>query len=553
MKPKRGIRNPSVSRRELIGTGLSAILSGSAVAQKSLAFAADRGETLYNGIRLPAEWPPHAAAPTLEPMPVPYLTAPPAVIPIDVGRQLFVDDFLIEHTTLKRTFHRAGYHPACPILRPDRPWEMEGGKPTAMVFSDGVWYDPTAKIFKMWYMGGYNAATCYATSRDGITWEKPTLDVKAGTNVVGPMRRDSTIVWQDLEDPDPKRRYKVFTVAERFASYCRMHVHYSPDGIHWGQPVAVSGPCGDRSTVFRNPFRKVWVFSVRNDSRYGRDRLYREAPDPIVGAEWKAGEPEWWVGADRLDAPRDDMKVQPQLYNLDAVAYESIVLGLFSIWHGQTDDRPKPNAVKLGFSRDGYHWHRPDRTAFLPVSERREDWNWGNVQSAGGGCLIVGDRLFFYVSGRTSSPEAPARHTCTTGLATLRRDGFASMDADAAGTLTTRPLRFKGRHLFINGDISRGELRVECLDEHGNVIRFYTKGDCLPVRGDRTRLRVLWSKGRDLSSLAGRPVRFRFHLTHGRLFAFWVSPDASGAGHGYVAAGGPGFSGSTDTVGGATP
>ena len=46
-----------------------------------------------------------------------------------------------------------------------------------------------------------------------------------------------------------------------------------------------------------------------------------------------------------------------------------------------------------------------------------------------------------------------------------------------------------------------------------------------------------------------KPVRFRFHLTNGALYAFWVSPDASGASRGYVAAGGPGFTGATDTVG----
>ena len=44
-------------------------------------------------------------------------------------------------------------------------------------------------------------------------------------------------------------------------------------------------------------------------------------------------------------------------------------------------------------------------------------------------------------------------------------------------------------------------------------------------------------------------VRFRFHLRNGELYAFWVSPEASGASHGYVAAGGPGFTGMTDTVG----
>src|SRR5262245_30355026 len=68
------------------------------------------GEVLYNGIRLSSPWPPRAPAIAAEPMPVPYLDAPPDVLPIDVGRQLFVDDFLIEHTTLRRTFHAATYH-----------------------------------------------------------------------------------------------------------------------------------------------------------------------------------------------------------------------------------------------------------------------------------------------------------------------------------------------------------------------------------------------------------------------------------------------------------
>ena len=53
----------------------------------------------------------------------------------------------------------------------------------------------------------------------------------------------------------------------------------------------------------------------------------------------------------------------------------------------------------------------------------------------------------------------------------------------------------------------------------------------------------------DLSALAGKPVRFRFHLRNGSLYSFWVSPETSGASHGYVAAGGPGFTGPADTVG----
>ena len=78
----------------------------------TLSGSTDAGEHLYNGIELPDAWPPvYDRDPKESQIPVPYLTNPPAVIPIDVGRQLLVDDFLIEKTTLKRTFHTAEYHP----------------------------------------------------------------------------------------------------------------------------------------------------------------------------------------------------------------------------------------------------------------------------------------------------------------------------------------------------------------------------------------------------------------------------------------------------------
>jgi hypothetical protein len=270
----------------------------------------------------------------------------------------------------------------------------------------------------------------------------------------------------------------------------------------------------------------------------------------VAGAKWEGGQPPLWVGADRLDLPREDLKTPCELYNLDAVAYESLLLGLFSIWRGQPADRAKPNEVCLGFSRDGFHWYRPSHRAFIPVSEHQGDWHWGNVQSAGGGCLVVGDSLYFYVSGRAGVPGSRSSGVSSTGLALLRRDGFASMDAgETEGTLTTRPVRFGGKHLFVNVDAEAGELRVEVLEEGGQVIAPLTRANCVPIRADKTLQAVRWEGADDLAALAGKPVRFRFHLTNGRLYAFWVSPEASGASHGYVAAGGPGFTGPVDTVG----
>jgi len=90
-------------------------------------------KVLYNGVRLPKDWPPRMEKLTRTPMPVPYLEHPPEVVPIDTGRQLLVDDFLVAQTNLQRTFYQAQYHPACPVLKPDKPWEKQPGPPRRVV------------------------------------------------------------------------------------------------------------------------------------------------------------------------------------------------------------------------------------------------------------------------------------------------------------------------------------------------------------------------------------------------------------------------------------
>jgi hypothetical protein len=300
----------------------------------------------------------------------------------------------------------------------------------------------------------------------------------------------------------------------------------------------------------------VWVYSIRDSAAFGglehkiRSRRYWENANALAGADWTEAKATLWTSVDKLDLPHPEMNIQPELYNLDCVAYESLILGLFDIWVGQKIHRPKPNYLTIGFTRDGFHWDRPTHDPFIPLSNRKGDWNWGNVQSAGGCCLVVGDKLYFYVSGRAGVDGSAGSGVCTTGLATLRRDGFASMDASNAGdTLTTRPVTFRGRYLFVNASANQGELRVEVLDKDGNAIKSFGQTKCTPVRSDRTLQAVRWGWKRDLSALAGQPVKFRFHLKNARLFSFWVSPEKSGASHGYVAAGGPGFTGPTDTIG----
>ena len=564
--------------------GISAILG-------LFAFAVIAGERLHNGIELPDQWPPRMGRlPERLPEP-PYLAEPPDVISIDVGRQLFVDDFLIEETNLTREFHQPVYHPANPVLTYDKPWEMSkasGGLPTACPYSGGIWYDPQRKKFRMWYMGGYIEHLCLAESDDGLNWTKPDLDVVPGTNIV--LNRGATeanSLLMDLQEHDPDRRFKYFltNIGKGWKTECRT----SPDGVHWSDPHWLSGPHGDWTTVFYDPFRQRWGFclrtSDRSPARLGRAKKFWETRDindastvqwpPSAPGRFDAQAP-LWVTADRgLDQPRTELGVAPQLYHLDCVAYESVLLGMFNILRGDFHEndsegrdafpgRPKCAEVCLGYSRDGFHWHRPTHETFAGISEKRGDWNWGNVQSTGNSFVVVGDNLYFYVSGRRGAPNFSDQDTvllnqayagCSTGLAILRRDGFTSMNADGSSeelkTLTTRKVKFSGANLFVNADVGRGELLVEVLDEDGDVIAPFTKENCQAIRSNKTLQSVVW-KNANLEELAGRSVRFRFTLNNGRLFSFWVSNDVNGSSNGYVAGGGPGFSTSRDEVGGAS-
>ncbi len=524
----------------------------------------EQGELLYNGIRLPAEWPPRLERLGPDPMPVPYLIDPPEVIPVDVGRQLFVDDFLVESTTLKRTFHRPEYCRGNPILSPEKPWEMTGRGPMAIPHSGGVCYDPADRLFKMWYITGYQQGVGLVYSKDGIDWQRPVFDhVQPGSNMVYDSGSRGSTIWHDLHTDDPSKRFVMFSSRPGV-------VWFSKDGIEWAEPTKVAGPLSDRTTLSWNPFRNVWVYSIKTIYDGKRARRYWETPQ-LVGhpkSKWSTvDEPTLWIGADSLDPPHKDLQVPPQLYDLDVVPYESILLGSFIIWRGDyrknanTDKakadnqlgRPKQNSACIGFSRDGFHWHRPNRHVFLPKSEKPGDWNWGNSQTAAQSPLIVGDRLYFYVAGRGGLPlEGNTYQDAggSTGLAFLRRDGFASIDAGPnAGTLITRPVKFSGKHLFVNVNNPAGNLRVAISDQNNNPIARFSFDNCTPITTDSTRHAVHWKDAPDLSQLSGRSVKFHFQLTGGQLYAFWVSPDRSGASHGYVAGGGPEFASNRDTLG----
>ena len=130
------------------------------------------------------------------------------MIRIDRGRQLFVDDFLVEHSTLQRTFHRPRVHPASPVLVPETEVERNRGVMPAAAMPSVV-YDPADRRYKMWYLAGYDDGFAYAESADGLAWTRPALDVVPGTNrVLAPLPgyiRNGSTVCLDLDAPPAER------------------------------------------------------------------------------------------------------------------------------------------------------------------------------------------------------------------------------------------------------------------------------------------------------------------------------------------------------------
>ena len=92
-------------------------------------------------------------------------------------------------------------------------------------------------------------------------------------------------------------------------------------------------------------------------------------------------------------------------------------------------------------------------------------------------------------------------------------------------------------------------MRMEVLDATNTPVGPFTREKCNPIAADSTLEPVTREDGSDLSVLKNNPVRFRFYLSDGSLYAFWVSRDEAGRSDGYIGAGGPGYTGHVDTVG----
>ena len=570
------IYQKQINKGDILKTPEGVVVAGFATRTEK-----QKAETLYNGVVLNVGWKKGYPMNDSSPMPVPYLENIPSVIGIEIGRQLFVDDFLIEKTNMVREFHKPQKYEGNPVLKPETKLETLsrfGNNPVAAPLSGSILWNPDKQVFQMWYEAGHLTNLAYAESKDGLNWYRPNLHIEEGTNRVLPkgFEPDSWSVFNDFDEKDPSKKFKMFFRSHDDAER-RAMMFTSPDGINWKAQVEM-GRCGDRSTMIYNPFRKKWIASIRfwntcKDSYGFRTRAYYEADSFEKAMDWHPYEAIFWTRTDKYDYRGEWEKEKPQLYNLDAVAYESIMLGVYQIMYGPDNyfwakkGLPKSTGLNLAYSRDGFHWHRPDRTLAVK-SEYKSTWDNGYIQSVSNILCVMGDKLYFYYTGfagdKAKTVEGIKKKHKTevalrvgsysggaTGVAFLRRDGFASMNSnDNEAELQTRPVRFSGSYLFVNGDVKEGALYAQLEDAKGNPVAPFTFENCVAFRGDSTIKKISWKNADNLLEFAGKPMRIKFKIKgKGKLYSFWVSKDNSGRSDGYVAGGGKGFSSQKDTVG----
>lgn len=443
--------------------------------------------------------------------------------------QLFIDDHLVaSKKNLLRRYHPFQKDRRSPLIKVDRPWEEN------VINAMTVIADEDGNGLRMYYYcwtkkGDPNRSyCCYATSKDGLTWEKPNLGLfewkgegpGSGTknnNIIpdGP----SHIMFTPWEK-DPQKRYQA--VGDMY------HAYSSPDGLRWkkeSKETIVSG--GDTSHFYWDTHTKRFRGHVKGGAT-------GKVSSDVVGMSRRV------VGFSETDdltkfpplrivmAPDDfddrwakpDTVQRTHFYACPSAPYETMYIGLLQIYRAeeQWGYFHGPLWLELVSSRDGVHWLREegDRPPLIDIGKFRT-FDHGMVIAPPP--IRVGDELWTYYTGYDEEHDLLPYHSAI-GLARMRKDGFASLDADEVpGELVTRRFADVSGPLMVNAACGNGSIRVELLDAAGRVLSGYERDACEPLSGNSVRQAVTWKAKKELPTDRG-PVRFRFLLERAQLYSF---------------------------------
>ncbi len=473
---------------------------------------------------------------------------------------LFLDDLFVDRMeNVERVVHPPKKVGDQPLLRAEMPWEG-----VSMVFRNSVTYDAHDRCFKIWYRGFHpkmasvsKSLWAYATSGDGVHWERPELgltDFEGSTknNLIsfGEMNDFNSIlttVVRDDREENPQRRFKgIGTDAHPvrsgeiaipnlrdtgFETAGGLFAAYSADGIRWKPRRGwLAGMfLRDGSTLHGfNPDINQWVLWQRPGFLMG---------GRMIGVSYSNDFEHWTVPQISLAPDAKDPKGM-QFDQLTSIASpDGGYIGLLACsgWQG-TGFSSGEEVPQLVFAREPRVWTRINRKMWLEPGPEGS-WEEGVVIPANP--LVVGDEVFCFYYGKNrgagwGSPTFDGKGTTTAalGLAKLERDRWVSIRAEGAGgSLTTQRIFFANNQLHVNVDARGGSLRAELQDGDGKPIAGYTLAESDPINVNSFDHLVTWRQGKsDFTGEIGtainyppktsRALRVKFALENAHLFSF---------------------------------
>ena len=463
-----------------------------------------------------------------------------AATPPDIGSrlELFLDHFLIEKldgTTLRLHEPRL----AGVAFKFDKPWEGKfSGYPT--VIKDG-------DVYRAYYRGlpeargdgSTSESTCYAESRDGITWIKPTLRLfeVMGTkdnNVViynaAPLSHNFSPFLDARPGVPRDERFKAVSGTAKTG----LMPWASGDGIHWRKlsekPVFTKGAFDSQNVAFWSEAEQCYVIYFRIftggtvSERVWQPKGYRTVARTTSKDFLNFTEVERMDFGDTI--PEHLYTNQTHPYDRAPHIYVALPMRFMPGRKVLTDDQAAKLGVNKGYvsdcaetvlitSRGGNRYDRTFMEAFI-----RPGTDVGNWASRAGiaalGVVPTGPaEMSLYKQAHYAQPSAHLLRY------TLRTDGFASVNAPyRGGELITRPLKFSGKELALNFSTgAAGGIRVEIQEANGKPVPGFTLDDAVETIGDEIERVVRWKNGADVGALAGQAVKLRFAMKDADLFA----------------------------------
>ena len=484
---------------------------------------------------------------------------PPAPVLKKGEKQLFVDSVMIRSKQgITRVIHPAKKLER-PVLTAEMPWEVrsEDGIIDKRVNIYGtVLRDEASGSFRMWYADP--GSVLYATSSDGIHWERPLLNVKGATNETD-LRLHSPSIIEDKFETDPAKRYKAVGNASTGVDDAKLQrlrdkfemvdwyrdktqrLYYaanSADGLRWKvDPEPILLGC-DTITLSQDPVTGEYLaFHKRQgDPRVlGIRHVFLSVSKDMKN--WS--EPHPVVVADEVDN-KATRKLKggtySEYYNLSAFPYAGQWLGFVTHFrrveppsalfgNDEVNGRKRSATgiidVQLATSRDGRHWDRcSDRSPVIPLGPHAYDA--GSIFGLCNAPVFVGDEMWMYYTAATTPHGglAPEKEQ-SIARAAWRIDGLASVQAkDKLGKIETHDFVPEGGKLMVNTDVKNGSLSVEVLDATGQVIPGYEKETSMIEKRDSVKLAIRWKDADTLP--ADKPIRLRFHLENGDLYSYLI-------------------------------